>query len=259
MEYLETDGDLTSTSTNNDSDVDQHKKKKQRKNTNKKEVLTFKSNVSTNDVIRSLFQRDLRKSYLRLIVDAFNTSNIKHFRNVTKRICTETCAYIESFTGGVNLYGPNYREFSGLEALCQYIEVQLNSLPDLVFEVIDSKLRKIPTSIVPRDHFIGSAAEVYDGTFGAEEAMPSCVKYSSLIVGKYNYSGTKLYDIVVKNNNETSSIPACNDVTITSHPIDNISKPAVRPNIRFQGILIFLLDDNAKIERMEFHYSDIIT
>ena len=179
---------------------------------NKRQRIATDENNKLITKVISMYHNDLILSYPRIIADSINTGNMRHFTNIMNKYCTTDAIWIKQFTGldNNNLYGPNYREVSGATAIILYLNSILTSIPDFTWDLRDYKSFAI--DVLP-DNFQGLHNEIYKFQNKSPKLIALLKKLRTIkkstnftneyqiIVGKYEVTGTKLYDISLADNN----------------------------------------------------------
>lgn len=191
--------------------------------------------------------RENKKSIARVFVDAFNTGNFKHLSNCLKAFCTPDCILVESFIGVNNPFGPDFRELHGLNAILEYLHTIMNLVPDAVFDLHESRIRVRSKS------------------------------GENTIVSRYTFSGTKLFDFTIEQENvqqidptitrvesKLQKIQRCLQVSPISNP-GNISVHATpktdfynktKPDVKLLGTLSMPMNDDDQVTKFEFMYTN---
>lgn len=232
------------------------------------ELEEYRQKLPKKEFIKALFPPDLRHSYSRIIVDAFNTGNSTLMIDALKSFCAPNVSVREYFTGVDNPYGPNYRELCGYEAIATYWNIISSAIPDGIITVKNTKAK--PVAKVPDSFSMVIDSPEFDerDTSSEDNSEPnggSAFGESLAFINSYSFNGTKLLDIVTQQHKFAKNppifgpeVPDYGPSSIYLVPTrDNIDNK-IRPDVRLEGSWVILLDKNNKISRFEFHYRNAL-
>ena len=267
----------------------QTKKKKRRCDDNN----DGRSSTKLNRFIRSLHP-DLRLSYFKFIVDAINTSNCDHLRQVMKSYCTVDCLLrVKTLSCDVGPWGAVSREIYGSDSIADYFIAMTIAFPDLIISLDDtsSRIKHVQWSPESFESYYNTLLNE-QRTVKEDQCGSQCREREVIVMSKYRMSGTKLYDIqteqqrrgdesLVISNTESVDDPIVNNATqpllevskrsevnqssyerviITLLPIvPCIVKSSVTPNVFVDCTVVLKLNHEQKVERMEIYHEKVFT
>lgn len=142
------------------------------------------------------------------VIDGMNSGNSSTLRSVLTDICTPDVTFHSRYIGDLSHVFPD-RELQGIEIYCEYLEKQNDAIPDSIIKLTGLKLRQMK-----------------DG--------------SRSLIGSFNYTGTRLYELAVGNGN------------ITTTPCPTSGNTGL--NIDVSGTLTLLLDVEDRIKSFDAVY-----
>lgn len=185
-------------------------------------------------IVRSLIPSDdVRRKYASLFSEAFNGTGIEELRVLLHLYALPSCVAIYKYVGNPNpLYGPQYCELKGVEAIMNYWQAIFGAVPDSVFEMQENKLRVLanPAHIqhiannMHSSHHNNNSSTTNPPNTNSENNNNNAAPVA--IVMKFIFSGTKVYRISADNHANV----VYSDTTTTSTSTTTTSKPLLSIN-----------------------------
>lgn len=80
---------------------------------------------------------DPRLTFPHMIVETFHTGDLKEYASLMRRLCDPQLQYYMQYDGKQNPYGPNRRQFVGVEEYLELAKATLQSGPDCVSRIYE--------------------------------------------------------------------------------------------------------------------------
>lgn len=95
---------------------------------------------------RMIPESDIRAQYSHIFAHAYNNSDRDSLMNLLNTYCTDDVSCVYKFVGKQSPYGPMYTELVGKNVIIEYWELCFVAVPDLVFQLHETKIRVLPNS-----------------------------------------------------------------------------------------------------------------
>ena len=213
--------------------------------------------------------RDIRLSYMRLLVDAINTANTRHFKNLCVRFFHEQVNYREQFDRETGPSQTNGRQCVSSFPFGMYQQLALSgskhfgaywsllfgtALPDVVVELHRSELMSV-------DEYLETAE---NETTSRWQQYAVCAD-EDLLVSSFTVSGTKLFHVLpdprqfqrqgdrylwkTSPSDDTQSDKIMNDA-FTLFPVGEL-KDVLARDVRLHGEAVFSLNGQGQVTHVE--------
>jgi len=210
--------------------------------------------------IKYLFPSDLRLSYTRIIVDAFNTGNFTHFKNVVKSFCSPSCILREYFYGGESPFSNGFREYIGVPEVAFYFQLYHEAIPDVVMTVQDFHTKIFET--VPKN-FIEYLNKVGLNNSPSTELSPTTSSEGVVFFMSCSFSGNKAFEILQDKPNLEQFVSSKDSIEFDwklffKTKIETRKSPltTMMSDIKVLGYWAIVLNKSGKIDRFEFHFTN---
>jgi len=222
------------------------------------ELESKRSKMPKNDFIRFLFSTDIRLSYHRILVDAYNTGNRSHLERSLNSFCIPSCRLSIFTNASKGSTGKKYQDLVGAKNITQYFNAHNMAMPDGVMSTHGIYTNKL--DVLPKDfsEYINKLAT--ENKKNKYVLDPNESGEGVVFIVPCSFTGTRVCNIITEQPNRVSDAKkthlfkskASQDNLETKISLNFLRIP-VPENVH--GFTVIALNKESKIARIEMHLS----